>query len=265
VTCEERGGHFLNAGWRATSDKMSDAKDLVIKALQLLGQKPSDAASRSAKKSYSERMSQVLAVALSQGFRDRGLKEMRPAAPGVLGGSGAERRLSGGLGAKKVDVSWATEESGLLFGVSIKTINFRDPKTKNFQKNLTNRRGDMLFEAVTLHQRFPYSVLVGLLCLDAGAETDGTFKRRSTFLNAHPRLKLFTGRSDPAGRNEQFERFFVALVNAEVDPPSLRLFQIGDPDAEVSLDFFFAESMAIVAERNPDFYQIVDGQMVGAD
>ena len=63
--------------------------------------------------------------------------------------------MAGGIGAKKVDVTWATEEGGLLLGVSIKTINFRDRKTGNFQKNLTNRRGDMLFEAVTLHRRFP--------------------------------------------------------------------------------------------------------------
>src|SRR3546814_5928739 len=76
--------------------------------------------------------------------------------------SGAERRMAGGIGAKKVDVTWATEESGLLLGISIKTINFRDVRTRNFQKSLTNRRGDMLIEAVTLHRRFPYAVLAGL-------------------------------------------------------------------------------------------------------
>lgn len=34
--------------------------------------------------------------------------------------SGAERRMSGGIGAKKVDVTWATEEGGLLLALSIK-------------------------------------------------------------------------------------------------------------------------------------------------
>ena len=214
---------------------MSEASDLIAAALRQLGPKPSDTAGAREKGRYSERMSQVLAAALADELRKRGLTETRPAPPGILGGSGAERRLSGGLGAKRVDVSWATEESGLLLGMSIKTINFRDQRTKNFQKNLTNRRGDMLFEAVTLHQRFPYSVLVGLLCLDADAENDGTTKRRSTFLNVHPRLRLFTRRDDPAGRNEQFERFFVALVRAESEPPGFRLFRIGEPDSEVSL------------------------------
>jgi hypothetical protein len=44
----------------------------------------------------------------------------------VLGGSGVERRMAGGLGPTKVDVSWATEESGLLLAISVKTINYRD-------------------------------------------------------------------------------------------------------------------------------------------
>src|SRR4051812_3829589 len=100
--------------------------------------------------------------------------------------------MAGGIGAKKVDVTWATEEAGLLLATSIKTINFRDLKSRNFQKNLTNRRGDMLFEAVTLHRRFPYSVLLGLFCFDWEAATDNVKlgegakeTRRSTFLNAH--------------------------------------------------------------------------------
>jgi hypothetical protein len=244
---------------------MTDAANLVAAALRQLGPKPPDEAPREKKGRYSERMSQVLAAAFAEELRKRGLDETRPAPPGVLGGSGAERRLSGGLGAKRVDVSWATEESRLLLGMSIKTINFRDQRTKNYQKNLTNRRGDMLFEAVTLHQRFPYSVLVGLLCLDAGAENDGTLKRRSTFLNAHPRLRLFTRRDDPAGRNEQFERFFVALVDAGAEPPVFRLFRIGEPTNEITLDDLFEEALMIVAERNPDFHQVSQGRLTAAD
>ncbi len=43
---------------------------------------------------------------------------------------------------------------------------YRDAKSKNFQKNLTNRRGDLTVEAVTLHRRFPYAVLTGWLFLE---------------------------------------------------------------------------------------------------
>jgi hypothetical protein len=210
-------------------------------------------------------MSQALAYAFAHELRSRGLADTRPAPDGVVGGSGAERRLSGGLGAKKVDVSWATEEAGLLLGMSIKTINFRDGKTGNFQKNLTNRRGDMLFEAVTLHRRFPYATLVGVLCLDAQATRDATNKRKSTFQNAHPRLLLFSDRKDPAGREEQFEFFYIALVDAEKGPATFKLYRVGHPGTELSLDDALKDILLLLAERNPDFYQFKDGKLQKAD
>lgn len=224
-------------------------------ALEQLGPKPVDTAARPEKQAYSQRVSEVLAQAFAAALRDRGLSTARPAPPGELGTSGAERRMSGGIGAKKVDVSWATEESGLILGVSIKTINFRDNKTRNFQKNMTNRRGDMLFEAVTLHRRFPYAVLVGLFVLDAAAADDGTDRRKSTFHNAHQSLKLFTGRDDPAGREEQYERLYVVLFQADRFQPSFTVYEAGDPNTPVSLDTAFSDILQLVAERDFDFYQ----------
>jgi len=84
-------------------------------------------------------VSNVAAQAFAEELRARGLTTARPAPPGVLGVSGAERRLAGGLGPTKVDVSWTTEESGLLLAISVKTINFRDRRSGNFQKNLCQR------------------------------------------------------------------------------------------------------------------------------
>jgi hypothetical protein len=143
--------------------------DLLTTALRALPAKPADSASQADKKRYSERVSENAAQAIAEELRQRGLREARPGAAGKGERSGAERRMAGGIGAKKVDVTWATEESGLLLGISIKSINFRDRRTGNFQKNLTNRRGDMLMEAVTLHRRFPYAVLGALFFLDKGA------------------------------------------------------------------------------------------------
>jgi hypothetical protein len=90
--------------------------DLLIAGLKALSPKPPDSASQSEKRKYSQDMSAAIALALAEEFRHRGMKETRPAGPGDLTGSGAERRLAGGIGAKKVDVTWTTEESGLLFG-----------------------------------------------------------------------------------------------------------------------------------------------------
>lgn len=240
---------------------MARIDDLVQAALRSIGPKPADTARQSEKKRYSEQLSQVLANAFAEELRQRGMITARPAPPGVLDASGAERRMSGGIGAKKVDVTWATEESGLLLAISVKSINFADSRTGNYQKNLTNRRGDMLFEAVTLHRRFPYAVLAGFFVLDAGAAADGTRRRQSTFLNAHHRLRLFTGRNDPEGREEQYERLYIVLFDANPFNPTFTAYEAGKPDEAVPLEDAFTEIAQLVADRDPDFYDIRDGEI----
>ncbi|MBI3215307.1 MAG: hypothetical protein HYZ38_15875 [Mycobacterium sp.] len=207
-------------------------------------------------------MSTNLALAIAAELRRRGMKEALPSGPGESGsGSGAERRLAGGIGAKKVDVTWATEESGLILACSVKTIMFRDGATANYQKNLTNRRGDLLIETVTLHRRFPYAVIAGFLFLDHGAAQDGTERRKSTFENAFPRLRLFTRRPDPAGRDEQFERLFLVLVDANPQGPSLRAYEVHDKANEIDLDAAFDDMIDLIGERNFDLYDAADGQV----
>ncbi len=170
--------------------------------------------------------------------------------------------MAGGIGAKKVDITGSTEESGLLLAVSIKTINFRDGRSKNYQKNLINRRGDMLMEAVTLHRRFPYAVLVGMMFLDGGAANDHTEKRKSTFENAHPRLRLFTGRDDPADRDEQFERLYLSLINlGDTDRP-FRFYEVGEANAETGPDAAIDDMLQQIAERNPDLYEFESGRLI---
>lgn len=239
--------------------------DLTLAGLAKLPVKPPDTATRASKKRYSEQVSQVIAAAFAEELRQRGLKEARPALPGALGTSGAERRMAGGIGAKRVDVTWATEQSGLLLGISVKSINFRDAKTNNFQKNLINRRGDMLIEAVTLHRRFPYAVLAGFIFLDKEAANDSTIKRRSTFENAHNRLRLFTGREDPAGRDEQYEQMYILLLDANPFNSSLLAHRVGDPTTELPLERIFDELLSLVAARNPDFYECINGVLQKAN
>jgi hypothetical protein len=239
---------------------MSRIDDLLVAAVKTVGLKPADSASQADKRNWNQRLSNALALAIAQELRHRGMKEARPSGPGELGLSGAERRLAGGIGAKKVDVSWATEESGLLFAASVKTIMFRDGGSNAFQKNLTNRRGDLLVEAVTLHRRFPYAVLAGFLFLDADAESDHTQRRKSTFENAFPRLRLFTRRPDPSGREEQFERLYLLLVDSNVFSPSIRAFEVNSPE-EISLETALDDLVELIGERNFDLYEGSGGRV----
>lgn len=241
---------------------MSNIEDLLIAALRGAGTKPPDTASRDAKQAFSQKLSTATALAFAQELCDRGLQGTRPTSPGEAAGlSGAERRVAGGIGAKKVDVTFATEESGLILGISIKSINFVDRVTRNYQKNLMNRRGDMLFEAVTLHRRFPYAVLVGIFFFDEGAATDDTAGRKSTFRNAHDAFRLFTKRDDPAGRDEQFERFYIVLHGPGTGTPTARFYAPTDPDTEISVEKVFDEMIDLVGQRNPDLYEAVDGKL----
>lgn len=235
---------------------MTRANELLATALCALSPKPPDTAPAPTKKRYSEMVSNAVAPAFAEELRARGLTGTRPAPPGVVGPSGAERRMAGAIGAKKVDVTWATEESGLLLALSVKSINWRDSRSSNFQKNMTNRRGDLLYEAVTLHRRFPYAVLGGFMFLDREAANDGTKNRRSTFLNAHSRLRLFDGRDDPAGRDEQYERLYIALLDATPAKAWWQIYRVGDPATPLDLPEVFADLVGLVAERNPDFYEV---------
>src|SRR6266481_4757895 len=141
----------------------------ISDAVRNAGIKPGDDEKQSAKKNYAERLSNEVARYLAARLRGLGLIGCLPDEK-----VGRERQFAGGIGAKKVDVSVATEEDGLILGVSVKSISFKDRTSGNFQKNLTNRRGDLLSEATTLHQRFPYAVIGGLFLFDEEAANDGT-------------------------------------------------------------------------------------------
>jgi hypothetical protein len=85
--------------------------DLLKAGFQRVGDKPAEQGTpQSVKKRYSEEISNVLAYAFAADLRHRGMDAAKPSTPGEASGSGAERRMAGGIGAKKVDVTWATEE-----------------------------------------------------------------------------------------------------------------------------------------------------------
>jgi hypothetical protein len=244
----------------AETHEAQSIDEALRQAARALQDKPPDDAKQQDKKRYSELMSAAMAIVFADELRRRGLADTLPRSDeGSVKGS--ERRMAGGIGAKKVDVTWATDESGLILAISIKTINFRDRKSNNYQKNLVNRRGDMLMEAVTLHRRFPYAVLGGIFFLDSGAGADATSKRRSTFANAHTRLQLFTGRDDPSGRDEQFERLYLSLIDVENNEQPFKFFEVGD-QTEVPASKIIEDLLQIVAHRNPDLYEYESGHLV---
>ncbi len=83
-------------------------------------------------------------------------------------------------------------------------------------------------------------------------------------MNAGPRLRLFTGRQDPAGRDEQYEKSYVLLAGLNDTMPSIRAYEANDLVNEVPLSDAFDALVALVGERNFDLYEGLDGHVTKA-
>ena len=228
----------------------------ISSAIPAAGIKPPLSASTTDKRQYGERLSHEVALVVASELRKMGARECQP---GPLR-TGRERQFAGGIGAKRVDVSLATETAGLILGVSIKTINFRDGRTKNYQKNLTNRRGDMLAEVTTLHQRFPYAVVGGIVLFEKWAATDNTRRRPSTFLTAHDFFQAFTGRDKRTDAVEMMEAMMIGLYDPST-PYTTELFKAGEPNRPILLTEYLDTLLSKVATRNADHYRYSGGKL----
>jgi hypothetical protein len=109
-------------------------------------------AAASEKKNYAERLSRALANRVAQ--------HLRSAFPNILpdaDGKGQESQARTSKGYKRLDVNYSTPELGLGLGVSIKTINFTDGRSKRYTKNYTRADGELRAEASDYHERQPYA------------------------------------------------------------------------------------------------------------
>jgi hypothetical protein len=204
------------------------------------------------KKNYAERLSRSIATLVAN--------LLRRDFPGITPdeyGKNQEQRARVGTGYKKLDVGFSTNELGLGLGVSVKTLNFPDPKNGRFTKNFTRIDNELRAEADDYHERQPYSVLVGIVFLPIESCDDGR-RHPSSFASAIPIFRKRNRRTDTVGRNPFFERIFIALYDAasgEVaffdtsnEPPAA-----GRPSAAqlITLDALRAEIASTFEHRNP--------------
>ena len=165
------------------------------------------------KKRYSELLSQKLAQEVAAGLRAIGFPNVKPM-PGGVG----EKAFQGGLGPKRVDVSYADERHGLILAVSIKTIT-----SEPFGKNLKNRFYDLCPEGITLHLRFPYSVVCALFCFPSAANEDLTPARKvSTFERCAKLLATISGRQEYTDPGEKFENVTMMLFQPLTRDPEVK-------------------------------------------
>ncbi len=70
-----------------------------------------------------------------------------------------------------------------------------------------------------------------------------------------PQAPPFHRRQDPAGRDEQYEKFYVLLADLNDTAPSIRAFEANDLTVEVSLIEAFDALVSLIGERNFDLYE----------
>lgn len=165
---------------------------------------------RALKKNFAEALSRELAPRFANGLRKR-FPGIKPDADG----QGQESKARTAKGFKKLDVNYSTPDLGLGLGVSIKTINFRDAKTKRYTKNYTRVDAELRAEASDYHDRQPYAVMIAVVFIPDDACTDGSPKSPSCFGSAVQLFRFRAGRNTPKDPSTLFERVFIGIYNPQ--------------------------------------------------
>lgn len=166
------------------------------------------AQTQSAKKNYAEALSRALATKVAALLRPN----FDGIVPDAKGGQ-QESPARSSRGVKKLDVNYSKPELGLGLGVSIKTINFPDPKTNRYTKNYTRVDNELRAEAVDYHERQPWAVLVALVFLPMDSVEDGVSSSASSFGAAAQYFKKRSGRHQPKNSESLFEAVYIGLYD----------------------------------------------------
>ncbi len=238
----------------------------LLRALEVADPKPGPKGSRVDKKNYAQRLSNALAQVVADALRVD-FPDITP----TVGGEGQEAAVGVEKGQKRLDVKATDPTLGLILNVSIKTYSFQDyspatGKLGRWTKNIVRNDHELRGEAMVLHQRQPYSVLIGLMfepfeICDDGDPTKATDTAKSSFAhhvavlskragrgrravyNAGKKAFVDFGADDP--RYDLFERVFIGLYEQSgTDRGAVRFFDVehapprnGRPSASVTLSF----------------------------
>ena len=192
-------------------------------------------------------------------WRKRSLMRCGPTFPEITptaGGRGQEAVVGVGQGVKRLDVKVTDATLGLILSVSIKTYSFQDyspakDRLGRWTKNIVRNDHELRGEAMVLHQRQPYSVLIGLMLepyeiCDDGHSGKPSDTAKSSFAHHVSVLSKRTGRGrravyggsvgayvdygaeDP--RHDLFERVFIGLYEQSGDGRgAVRFFDVDTP------------------------------------
>jgi hypothetical protein len=250
-------------------------------ALDAAGTKPDPRGERDDKKNYAQRLSNGLAQVVADALR-RDFPSITPTATGA----GQEAAVGVDKGSKRLDVKATDPTLGLILNVSIKTYSFQDYDKKRdrlgrWTKNIVRNDHELRGEAMVLHQRQPYSVLVALMFEPLEICDDGDPSRssdtakssfahhvsvlakrggrgRRTIYGGAPGAFVDYGAQD--SRYDLFERVFIGLYEQHGnDRGAVRFFDVETPpprngrpstDATIGFDELIETIKSEVDRRN---------------
>src|SRR6185437_10709264 len=199
----------LTLGGSVRESTMQTFSDVLSAA----GTRPLDTAPTTAKKNYSQRLSEGFALLMANKLRtaDPIFRDILPSADGrgqeSRSVSGANKKL------KKTDVRYSTRDGGLELLASIKTLNFKNSKIDRksrqlvvgrYTKNMVRNDHELRAEAMEHHERFPYAVLAAIFLIPADSCDDGV-QEISSFAHAILTFRPRAGRVYPTDPRELFE------------------------------------------------------------
>jgi hypothetical protein len=191
----------------------------ILAALDHAGAQPLNG-DQNSKRRWSESFANACAVAVANAVRSSALgnKTIRP----MDLASGTEPLTPLGAGtSKRIDVTVVDPVLGLEVGFSLKGLNFRDSRSRNFDKNLTGRMYELADEVRLVHEHLPSAFMTGVFFLPIAA-TDDKVTGNSSFANAVTKLRNRTGRLDPAlhAHASRCDASYVALycLGGDADP-----------------------------------------------
>jgi hypothetical protein len=163
---------------------------------------------RGQKKNFAQRFSNALAQKVADALR-KSFPDILPSKDG----KGHESKSGGGETVKKLDVNYSTKGQGLGLAVSIKTINFRDEKTRRFTKNVKRADGELRAEAQDCHKWTPYAVLAAVIFLPREAALDA-IDSCSSLYHAWRVFSRRGGRKSHEEDGSKCERVFIGLYES---------------------------------------------------
>jgi hypothetical protein len=248
----------------------------LLAALEQAEPKPAANADRAEKKNYAQRLSNSTAQVIADGLR-----QFYPTITPDAQGREQEARVRVASGTKRLDVKVTDPSLGLLLSVSIKTYSFPDytgktGKSGRFTKNVVRNDHELRGEAAVLHQRQPYSVVIGVFFTPIEAALDGVGRGLSSFAHQCATFRKRAGRGrravtglgtrayvqfggeDP--RADLCERMFIGLYETRGDRRGhVRFFDVENRAPEqglpseaqtYSFDAFIAQVHQEVQDRN---------------